>query len=75
MASFQWRRGRFFDIDKEELNLFEDGEFGEDNFITSSSSGAGNIVLGDCRVRWLGFLQNKFIVINFSGVFMAPFES
>ena len=51
MASFQWRRGRFFDIDKEELKISEDGEFGKDNFITSASCGAGNIVLGDCRVR------------------------
>ena len=66
MASFQWRRGRFFDIDKEELNLFEDGEFGEDNFITSSSSGAGNIVLGDCRVRW-GFCKTNLLTLIFQG--------
>ena len=51
MASFQWRRGRFFDIDKGEWSVSEDGEFGDDNFITCASSGAGFIVLGDQRVR------------------------
>ena len=75
MASFQWRRGKFFDIDKQEVNISEDGEFGEDNFITCASSGAGKIILGDQRVRQY-FLKNFLTEINiFSGSFMAPFES
>ena len=63
MASFQWRRGRFFDIDKEELKVGDDGEFGEDNFITCASSGSGNIILGDRRVRSWDFLTKYFLII------------
>ena len=51
MTFFQWRRFNFFEISKDVESGSLLSELGEDNSVTCSASGRGNILLGDLKVN------------------------
>ena len=56
MSFFQWRRFNFFDIAKDVEKGTIASQLGEDNVITCATSGRGNIVLGDLKVKYFSIL-------------------